>query len=331
MIKEAIGFGPTVDEAKEDAMAKLGATELDDVQFEVIAINKKKIFGLFGGSDAQVRAYMEVPEKKNKAGKKTPAKTKAVKENQDKEKPAKKAEIKKEAAAKPAAKETKPALKETKPAEKPDEGYGEAVDASEISGDTPAGKAVAYIKAVLKSVDCENTDIKVASREDASLILLNGDNLSIVIGHRGETLDALQYLASLAANNGGGHYKISINIGDYRERREKTLTDLAKRISAQVLKNGKSRTLEPMNPYERRIIHTAVQEIDGVVSNSFGDGAGRRVVISPEGAEVRPPRNNDRRRRHGRGGSRPPKNNVVVTETREPKRDSDMPLYGKIN
>ncbi len=324
MIKEAIGFGQSIDEAKEDAIKKLGASELDDVQFEVIAIQKKKILGLFGGSDAQVKAFIEVAEKKKK-----PITKNNQKQKSNNQKPVKKAEAKPN-------KETKPEVKE-KPAEtnketpKKENSYGEPVDRSKIAVDTPVGKAVAYIETVLKAVGCENTDIKVASRDGGSLILLNGENLNIVIGRRGETLDSLQYLASLVANNGGGHYKISINIGDYRERREETLTELANKIAAQVLKTGKNRTLEPMNPYERRIIHTAVQGIEGVLSGSYGDGNNRRVVIYPEGGYIRAPRGNDRRRRGQ--GSRPQQTSKTVApaENREPKRDSDMPLYGKIN
>ncbi len=313
MIKEAIGFGNTIDEAKEDAIAKLNVSELEDIQIDLIAMPKKKILGLFGGSKAEVRAYIEIAEKKIKGGKKPqPKKEKTV----QKQKEAPKAE---------------PQVKEEpkKVNDAPD--YGEAVDAAEISAETPAGKAIAYVKAVLSAVGCNEVEIKVQSRENASRILMSGEDLSIVIGRRGETLDSLQYLASLAANNGGGHYKISLNIGDYRERREETLIKLANRISAQVIKTGKSRTLEPMNPYERRIIHTAVQNIEGVVSNSFGEGTGRRVVISVEGAEVRPPRMNDRRRgSYNRSrGQRP--NNKVEAPVREPKKDSDIPLYGKIN
>lgn len=325
MIKEAMGFGVTVVEAKEDAIAKLGASEFDDVQIEVIAREKKKVLGLFGGSDAQVRAYIEVADKKEKTNKKAaskPAKEKI--ENKEKK-------IKTEVKASKVEPETaKEEVKKTVSRELPE--YGEPVDRSEISADSPAGKAVAYIETVLKAACCENTDIKVASRDGGSLVLLNGEDLSIIIGRRGETLDALQYLASLAANNGGGHYRISINIGDYRERREETLKVLAKRISNQVLKTGKSRSLEPMNPYERRIIHTAVQNIEGVVSNSFGDGVERRVVISPEGVEVRPPRLNDRRRRNGYNRNKSSKASAVKTpvENREPKKDSDVPLYGKI-
>lgn len=320
-----MGFGATVVEAKEDAIAKLGASEFDDVQIEVIAREKKKVLGLFGGGDAQVRAYIEVADKKEKANKKSASKP--VKEKtENKEKKVKKEEktVKKETVVE------KAEVKNVEPREIAE--YGEPVDRAQIDANSPAGKAVAYIETVLKATRCENTDIKVASREGGSLILLNGEDLSIIIGRRGETLDSLQYLASLAANNGGGHYRISINIGDYRERREETLKALAKRISNQVLKNGKSRTLEPMNPYERRIIHTAVQEIDGVVSNSFGNGVDRRVVISPEGVEVRPPRLNERRRKGGYNRNKSAKSSAVKApiENREPKKDSDVPLYGKI-
>lgn len=321
MIKEAIGFGNTIDEAKENAIAKLNVAETEDIQIDLVAMPKKKVLGLFGGCKAQVRAYIEIADKMEKtANKKSQPK-------KDKSAP-KKAEIAKE--------EKKETVKEqSKAVEKvvndlPE--YGEAVDASAVSADSPAGKAVAYIKNVLTAVGCDNVTIKVQSRENASRILLDGEALSVVIGRRGETLDALQYLTSLAANNGGGHYKISINIGDYRERREETLIKLANRIATQVLKTGKSRSLEPMNPYERRIIHTAVQNIEGVVSNSFGEGANRRVVISVEGAEVRPPRNNDRRRNsNNRQRKAHPNNNVQSAPAREPKKDSDIPLYGKIN
>ncbi len=322
MIKEAMGFGATMEEARENAIAKLGASEFDDVQLEVVAMPKKKVLGLFGGSDAQVRAFIEVPEKKNKETKKSQSKPKANKEKA------------------PAKKEQKPVeaqpQKKEKPVEKKvaeqEEAYGTPVDEKDIPTDTPAGKAVAYVKTFLAAAEVGEVDIKVAQKDDAALISLNGDDLNIVIGRRGETLDALQYLASLAANNGKtGRYKISLNVGNYREKREETLISLAKRISAQVLKTGKSRTLEPMNPYERRIIHTAVQSIEGVVSNSFGEGVGRRIVISVEGAEVKPPRMSDNRRRTDRNNRRPKSTTVAPNPTREPKKDSDIPLYGKIN
>lgn len=311
MIKEARGFGATIEEARENAVRELNASEFDDIQFDVVVMPKKKVLGMFGGCKAEVRAYVEIPDKKQKSGKKTAPK----KEN----KPEKAVKAEKKA----------PEKVEVKTEDKAESEYAEPVALSEIPADSPAVKAADYIKNIIAALNCSEVDIKVALKANGALLLLEGDDLNIVIGRRGETLDAVQYLASLAANNGGGHYKISINVGNYREKREETLANLAKRVAAQALKAGKCRTLEPMNPYERRIIHTAVQEIEGVVSGSFGEGSNRRVVIAPEGVELKPRR--DDRRRGSNRNSRPKANRSVVTESREPKKDSDIPLYGKIN
>lgn len=319
MIKEARGFGNTVDEAKEKAIAELNASEEADIQFEVIATPKKKTLGLFGGRQAEVRVFIELPDEKPKAQKKSAPKT-ARKDN----KPA----ANKVETAKPQKKAEESAVQPKK--YDIHDGYGEARDASEIPADSKAGKAVAYLKTILAGLGCTEIKIKVAEKESAALIELDGEGLGAVIGHRGETLDSIQYLTGLAANNGGGYYKVAINIGNYREKREEALKSLAKRVSAQVLKTGKSRSLEPMNPYERRIIHTAVQDIEGVVSNSFGDGGNRRVVIAPEGGDIRPPRR-DNGRRDGYSRRRAPQKSVTDAPAREPKRDADMPLYGKIN
>ncbi len=311
MIREATGYGDTVNEARENAIAALGADIEDEVQFEILETPKKKVLGIFGGSKAQVRAYIELPDPKPAKVKKNVKKTDKPEVAKNKAAP-QKAEAKKEKKAEP--------KKSTV-----EEDFADAVDASEIPADTKAGKAIAYIRTVLSGLGCEEVSIKAAVKDDGAFIVLDGEGLGAVIGHRGETLDALQYLSNLAANNGGGYYKISVNIGNYRQKREQTLNSLAKRISEQVIRTGRSRRLEPMNPYERRIIHTAVQEIKGVTSASVGEGVGRRVVISPEGGEA--PRRNDRRNDRGRRSS----NTVVSAPAREPKKDSDIPLYGKIN
>lgn len=328
MIKEARGFGATVDEAKENAIANLQAAEDDEIQFEVIDTPKKKVLGLFGGRQAQVRVFVERPDPKPKKAPKS-----AQQKKKNSEKPTEKtAAADKRPAAKPQASE------KAQPAEKPQaeeksrylSDFGEKVDASEIPADSKAGKAVAYLRSVLAPFGYNDLRITVAEKKDAALIELDGEDISAIVGRRGEVLDALQYLTSLTVNNGGGYFKITLNIGNFRERREETLASLAKRISEQVLKTGKSRTLEPMAPYERRIIHATVQNIEGVVSNSFGAGSARRVVISVEGAEVRPPRKNDNRRNSGnRRPSKAPTAPKPNAE-REPKKDSDAPLYGKI-
>lgn len=319
MIKEARGFGNTIAEAKEKAISELNASEEADIQFEVIATPKKKTLGLFGGRQAEVRVFVEIPDEKSKAPKNS-----APKASKKEHKPA---APKTESAKQP--KKTEASAQQPKKYDIHD-GYGEARDASEIPADSNAGKAVAYLNAILEGLGCTELKIKVAEKENAALIELDGEGLGAVIGHRGETLDSIQYLTGLAANNGGGYYKVAINIGNYREKREEALKSLAKRVSAQVLKTGKSRSLEPMNPYERRIIHTAVQDIEGVVSNSFGEGGNRRVVIAPEGGDIRPPRR-DNGRNGGYSRKRSPQKAVTDAPAREPKRDSDMPLYGKIN
>lgn len=313
MIKEARGFGLTIDEAKENAILNLNASEDDDIQFEVISMPKKKTLGLFGGAKAEVRVFVELPDPKPQKTKKKPApkaKAETVTEN--------------------VKKEEKPKKNEAKPASSAKD-FGPMVSESEIAADSSAARAIAYLKPILKSLGCGNVEFKVAVKENAALIELICDDFGTIIGHRGETLDALQYLASLAANNGGGYFKVSLNIGDYRKKREETLNNLAKRISAQVIKTGKCRTLEPMNPYERRIIHTAVQAIEGVTSASFGEGLDRRVVIGLEGKELRPMRNNSHRRDNRNRKPRSQTNNTVTSPAREPKKDTDIPLYGKIN
>lgn len=311
MIKEAIGFGATVDEAKEDAILKLGAKIEEDVQIEIISLPKKKVLGLFGGAQAEVKAYVERPDKpakkNNKSVKKAENNTKADKK------------------AKAEPKKAEPKSEKKEKAENPEI---EAVDQSLIPAETPTGKAIAYLNAILKNLGCENVEVKAAVRENGALIILDGEGLGVVIGHRGETLDALQHLVSLAANNSGGYFKVTLNIGDYREKREQTLIGLATRVAEQVKKNHRNRALEPMSAYERRIIHTAVQTIDGVNSASIGEGKNRRVVIFPEGGTPNMPRRDGDHRRNDRG--RRPSNTVASAPTREPKRDTDIPLYGKI-
>ena len=297
MIKEAIGIAETIEDAKEAAINELNAGLDDDVQFEIIDIPKKKVLGFFGGTPAKVKAYIEIDEPApKKAPKKQGKKSEAVKENKEpKEKKEK---------AKPEKKEKSVPLTEK----------ADAIDASLLPTDSQAAKAVEYIKGVLAGLGCTDINIKVATFDGGATIILEGEGLGVVIGHRGETLDALQYLASLAANNGSGYFKVSIDIGNYRERREKTLISLAHRMANQAIRSGRNRSLEPMNPYERRIIHTAIQEIDGVSSHSVGEGDRRHIVITPDNAVARAP-----------------KKESTPIENREPKKDSEaLPLYGKI-
>ena len=229
MIKEAFGTGSTIDEAKEAALKELNAPEDADIKYDVIEMPKAKVFGLFGGSPAKMRAYYEVE-------------------------------------------------------------------------DDPFAKAKEYVLTILKSLGIEEAEIEVeADDEDVRISISCGDDYGSVIGRRGETLDAIQYLTRLVINRGSEEYKrVSINVGNYREKRENTLRALARKNAAKVRKYGRNVVLEPMNPYERRIIHTTVQEIEGVTSHSVGSDGDRKVVITLE--EGVKPTNGGGYNNRGRGG-----------------------------
>ena len=118
---------------------------------------------------------------------------------------------------------------------------------------------------------------------------LEGEHLGILIGRHGEVLDSLQYLLSLVTNRHGDDFvRVTIDIENYREKRENTLRALARKTAQRVKRTGRSVTLEPMNPYERRIIHSQAQEIEGVTTHSIGSGDDRRVVMSPDGVVAAP-------------------------------------------
>lgn len=147
--------------------------------------------------------------------------------------------------------------------------------------ETPTEKAFAFINTILTDMGIEATASVSEENEEGALITVNGDNLGILIGKHGDMLDSLQYLATLAANNGEKNfYRITVDIEGYREKRIEALRSLARRMADRVLKTRRSYTLEHMNAYERRIIHSEVQTIDGVTTYSVGQDNDRRIVIS---------------------------------------------------
>ncbi len=161
-----------------------------------------------------------------------------------------------------------------------------ATDAKVQASYTVKGADVAleFIRKVVSDMELElNIAAKPGSNDD-TLITVDGEGAGQLIGHHGETLDALQYLANLAANKKvkgekREYVKITLDIESYRAKREEALRALARRMAQKVIKGKKSVMLEPMNPYERRIIHSEVQGIDGVSTNSIGSENNRRVVM----------------------------------------------------
>ena len=168
--------------------------------------------------------------------------------------------------------------------------------------------AAAYLEKVLTALGVEDFKVNVIEKEDITVLDIVGEKLGIVIGRRGETLDSLQYLAILASNRHDEPYcRITVDCNGYRDKREETLKSLAERTANKVLRQGRRITLEPMNPYERRIIHSKVAEIEGVYSNSIGEEPYRKVVISASQPHRDNNKRNDRRgggRRNGNGGNR---------------------------
>ena len=171
-------------------------------------------------------------------------------------------------------------------------------------------KAKAYLLSILAAMGVK-ADLKVNAGSDSAIIEIVTPNSGAVIGKRGETLDSLQYLTFMTANRADkDYYRIILNTANYRERRRKTLEELAAKIAKNVLHSHRSTTLEPMNPYERRVIHSAIAEIDGVSSKSIGEEPYRKVVISSDEKPQRSGKRrnfrdkNDKSDRHGKNQGR---------------------------
>ncbi len=148
---------------------------------------------------------------------------------------------------------------------------------------TPTLRAMEFIENIIKNMGLEATAEITEEDEEGVTIAINGSHLGILIGRRGDVLDSLQYLATLAANiQKKNFFRVTVDVEGYREKRAETLRGVAKRMSEKVLKYKRSFALEPMSSYERRIIHSACQDIPGVTTRSIGEGADRKIVISPE-------------------------------------------------
>ena len=309
---EAFGTASTAEEARKVALAELNAPADADVTTEIVDVQEKKILGLFRGSTvykAKASYEVEIKEEKKPEVKKE---VKAEPKKEEKKKTEKKAE-----------KKASPVKEEEN-----DENAIVTVDAD--------GVAENYIRSIFKGLGLDDIHITTTKKtESISFSIDCGDDYGCVIGRRGETLDAIQYLVRLVVGKENEEFKrVSVNVGNYREKRANTLTDLAKRNAEKVLKYGRNVVLEPMNPYERRIIHTAIQQIENVESYSIGSDDSRRVVIKlVDGAKPTHASsgNSSRPRRDSRGGQRRSSAPQTPAENVQPKSDvSGASLYGKI-
>lgn len=299
MIRTQESTGKTVDEARAKACALLGVQADDlNVSYEVLEMPQKTGFLGLKTTPAKVRVSVEEPDAPAAA----PAKPVEVVAEQ----PVETAAPVQETA--PVAEEVPAAVAEpaAPAAEQPAEAAEEAEEVEEpivIEENAKVKAAVDYLREVITLMGVENVTFSAVQKGEATIIRLDGEKLGALIGRRGETMESLSYLASLVANRLEGDYiKLGLDVAGYRDKRESDLTALAQRIGAKVRKTGRSFAMEPMNPYERRIIHSAISKMEGVRSESKGEGRDRRVVIYSTAPDAQT--ENTYGERRGRGGNR---------------------------
>jgi spoIIIJ-associated protein len=307
MIRTQEATGKTVDEARAKACALLGVQADDlNVSYEVLEMPQKTGFLGLKTTPAKVRVSVEEPDAPAApvVEEKVEPEVKPVVEETPAEEP--RAE---EPAAAPVAEEAAPAEETADPAA---EGEEPEVPIN-IEENAKVKAAVDYLKEVIALMGVENVTFSAVQKGEATIIRLDGEKLGALIGRRGETMESLSYLASLVANRLEGDYiKLGLDVAGYRDKRENDLTVLAQRIGNKVRKTGRSFAMEPMNPYERRIIHSAIGKMEGVRSESKGEGRDRRVVIYSTAPDAqtdntygeRRPRGNGRRPGSRNGGFR---------------------------
>ena len=349
MEREFLATGKTVEEAIEAAYEKAGVAR-EYVTVEIIERPKKKFFGL-KTVPATAKAVIDedywnkmfgVKEKKAEAPKKKkePKEQKPKAEKPVQEQPKKEKQEKPKKEQKPQQPKKQEPKKEIKPAEvKTEEAPKEEVKvlAPEVL-EKKGSEAANYIKEVLTALGYPEAEVTYTQKDGMIVLQLSGDEMGAVVGRRGDNLDAMQYLASLVANKSEGSYvRVVLDIDDYRSKREASLRAYARKTATNVVRSGRSITLEAMNPYERRIVHSTVQTVSGATSKSIGSEPNRRVVISPiEGAKPRGEgkfRDGKGDRRQGRGNRAPRESQkVIVAPNEQPKNDvSSLSLYGRID
>ena len=299
MIRTQEATGKTVDEARAKACALLGVQADDlNVSYEVLEMPQKTGFLGLKTTPAKVRVSVEEPDAPAApvVEEKVEPEVKPVAEETPAEEP--KAE---EPAAAPVAEEAAPVEETAAPAA---EGEEPEVPIN-IEENAKVKAAVDYLKEVIALMGVENVTFSAVQKGEATIIRLDGEKLGALIGRRGETMESLSYLASLVANRLEGDYiKLGLDVAGYRDKRENDLTVLAQRIGNKVRKTGRSFAMEPMNPYERRIIHSAISKMEGVRSESKGEGRDRRVVIYSTAPDAQTENTyGERRPRGGRPGN----------------------------
>ena len=299
MEKKIIATGKTIDLAVDAALAQLGLTR-DDISYEVLALPKAGFLG-FGAQPAKIQVTYEVPDpvvvpekpksalgsasrskpKAKPAPEKKPEAPKVEKKPEPAKVEAPKAEKKVEApkAEKPKKERKNDAPKAPKAPKEPKEVKTERVYVPAAPGSTEE-KIEIFIKGLLEHMDSKAIPHAFKENDNTYFVELVGEDLGYLIGRRGDTLDAIQHLSNYTINRGvEGHIRINVDAESYREKREDSLRRYARKKAQQVLKARRRTTLEPMNAYERHVIHAALQDMENISTHSTGTEPNRRVVI----------------------------------------------------
>lgn len=273
MAKSIEATGKSIEEAISSGLLKLSLT-LSEVNVEVLDEGSKGLFGFLGGKDAKVRLTVK-EEEESLAFTATPKDVKppaAPVFSQPDKKPAPPRDVQ---AAKPASAQA-PINTDAQPEK------AAAALQSEEEADAALEVAVSFLTGLLEKMNSAAT-ISATQQGETVVVSITGDPQGILIGHRGETLDAIQYLTNLQVNAAAkGYHKVQLDVENYRQRRADTLARLAEKTAGRVVRTGRKVALEPMNPYERHILHATLQDHPQVTTHSEGTDPNRHVVICPK-------------------------------------------------
>ena len=333
MIRSKEATGKTVEEARAAACAALGVNEDDlNVSYEILEMPQSTGLIFKKKTPAKVRVTVEEEDPAPAAPEK-PA-VKAVKpEPAEPAEQAEQAEPAQAAAEKPAAQPQKPEKAEPAAPAPAVTVTAAPVDETPVPIDIEANPkvkaAVDYLKEIVALMGVENVTFSAIQKGEATIIRLDGDKMGALIGRRGETMESLSYLASLVANRMEGDYiKLGLDVAGYRGKRENDLTALAQKIGQKVRRSGRCFSMEPMNPYARRIIHSAISQMEGLRSESKGEGKDRHVVIystepgaQNETYERRTRSGRDNRRTDNRGRRGGDRGERSGRDSRRPRND----------
>jgi len=297
MEKYLISTGKTIDLAVEAALAQLGLTR-DDITYEVLALPKAGFLGI-GAQPAKVQVAYEAPDPKpeapkvalSSASRSKPKPAPVKKPEAPKPEEAKvevpKAEEAKAEPVKPTPPKSEPAKTEAAPKapkEKKEPKAPKAPKEAKTYAPAEAGsveeRIETFIKGLLEHMGSQAVPHAVKAEDNTYKVDLVGEDLGYLIGRRGDTLDAIQHLSNYAINRDvEGHIRINVDAEEYREKRVDSLRRYARKKAQQVLKNRRRTTLEPMNAFERHVIHAALQDMENITTHSTGTEPNRRVVI----------------------------------------------------